>query len=60
MNLHTMMLTDKVFALEEKVNNLTDVVTKLQSECKRLYQQGYSDGVDVARKEFAKEENNHE
>lgn len=39
--------------LEERVKNLEETVTNLQQECQRLYQTGFSNGVEVARKEYA-------
>jgi hypothetical protein len=43
--------------LEKRVKDLEETVRNLQQECRRLYQIGYSNGVEVARKEYADEFN---
>lgn len=41
--------------LEQRVKILEETVRNLQIECQRLYQIGFSNGVEVARKEYADE-----
>lgn len=47
--LYLELLHNKVNEIENKVDNLVLVVTKLQSECERLYKQGGSDGEHMAQ-----------
>lgn len=41
--------------LRQKVDNLETFVNNLHQECQRLYQTGFANGVEVARKECADE-----
>ena len=41
--------------LKERIDALEKTVANLQQECRRLYSQGFSNGVEVARKEYADE-----
>ena len=39
----------------EEIDILKDIINKLHQECQRLYQTGFTNGVEVARKEYADE-----
>ena len=41
--------------LKKRLDILEETVRNLQQECQRLYQTGFSNGVEVARKEYADE-----
>lgn len=40
---------------DEEIKELKLLITNLHQECQRLYQTGFSNGVEVARKEYANE-----
>lgn len=40
---------------DEEIKELKLIITNLHQECQRLYQTGFSNGVEVARKEYADE-----
>lgn len=40
---------------EEEIKELKLLITNLHNECQRLYTQGFTNGVEVARKEYADE-----
>ena len=39
----------------EEINDLKLIITKLHNECQRLYMTGFSNGVEVAKEEYAAE-----
>lgn len=54
------MYSSAIAELEKRVKILEITVRNLQQECQRLYQIGYSNGVEVSRKEYADELKNLE